>query len=765
MEDKKNIRILLVEDSDSDAGLFKEFLADTNDFEHEIERSSTLMEGIKAFSSRRHDVVMLDLDLPDSEGVNTLKSFLDSCAGATVIVMTSTDAHEVGLNAVAAGAQDYISKGEYDGYSIARIIKFSLERMRYSSLVDEVTKCFLGFGPDTISNIEKICTALGKVMGADAAMFNRVENGILKIITGWNVPPDMPREDRCEGHICTKVVNDASREPSIFEDLQFSDFSRTDVNVVKYKLKTYIGSPIFINGQVVAVLCAVFTYHAYINPSQLNVMKMLARAVEIEEYRRLDSESLLEFRMAVEQGSSAVIVTDMDGKIEYANGALTRISGFLPEDVVGKKSGVLGSEKNGSALYQEMWKYLKSGNSWKGEFINRKKDGGEYVALASISPIRNRSGKIVKYISIMEDITDRKRTEEQLSYLATYPELNPSAVMEIDESGAIIYFNPSSFQVIRDIKTGVKIEKYISGNAAIFADAISCLRKGSDTEKVEIEIGARFYSVQCSSIGKSVRLYFRDVTEEKEVAKLKSEFVSTVSHELRTPLSIMREAVSIVMDGIAGPLTDKQNYILHTSIRNMDRLAALINDLLDISRIEAGKMDLKLAEVDLGKLVESAEENFRKMAEKKNILIESRIPGDMPAVLGDETKILQILTNLLGNAVKFTDEGKISIEASVEHNNAVVSISDTGRGIAEEDMPKLFEKFSQIDRFAGKETPGTGLGLAISKQLIELMGGKISAESAQGKGSTFSFTLPVFIHKPRDKKTETTNQDDTVPMI
>ncbi len=141
--------------------------------------------------------------------------------------------------------------------------------------------------------------------------------------------------------------------------------------------------------------------------------------------------------------------------------------------------------------------------------------------------------------------------------------------------------------------------------------------KGKRHGKVEIEIGERFYSVQCSAIGKGVRLYFRDVTEEKEVAKLKSEFVSTVSHELRTPLSIMREAVSIVMDGIAGPLTEKQNYILNTSIRNMDRLAALINDLLDISRIEAGKMDLKLAEVDLGKLVETVEENFRKMAEKK----------------------------------------------------------------------------------------------------------------------------------------------------
>ncbi len=136
----------------------------------------------------------------------------------------------------------------------------------------------------------------------------------------------------------------------------------------------------------------------------------------------------------------------------------------------------------------------------------------------------------------------------------------------------------------------------------------------------------------------------------------------------------------------------------------------------------------------------------------------------MPSVLGDESKILQVLTNLLGNAVKFTDDGKISIEASIENKNIKVSISDTGKGIAEEDMSKLFEKFSQIDRFAGKETPGTGLGLAISKQLIELMGGKISAESVHGKGSTFSFTLPVFIHKHRDKKTKTTNEDDTVPM-
>jgi two-component system phosphate regulon sensor histidine kinase PhoR len=236
---------------------------------------------------------------------------------------------------------------------------------------------------------------------------------------------------------------------------------------------------------------------------------------------------------------------------------------------------------------------------------------------------------------------------------------------------------------------------------------------------------------------------FQDVSREKEVERLKNELISTVSHELRTPLTTMKEFVSIVFDGIAGPLTAEQKEYLNIIMSNMNRLGRMINDLFDISKLEAGRMELKKRLVDPLLLIKDQLVSFMPEAENKKIALSACLPEELPQLYIDPDRITQVLVNLIGNALKFTPEGgKVLVEAKELDDSLQIQVTDTGVGIAKENFSKLFDRFQQIDRKPGPGAKGTGLGLAISKSVIEMHKGKIWVESEVGKGSRFIFTLP-----------------------
>ena len=244
----------------------------------------------------------------------------------------------------------------------------------------------------------------------------------------------------------------------------------------------------------------------------------------------------------------------------------------------------------------------------------------------------------------------------------------------------------------------------------------------------------------------------RDVTEKKryeqrlkELDRMKSAFVSNVSHELRTPLTAIKASADNMLDRLIGDLNGKQVGYLTRIKSNSDRLARLINDLLDLSTIEAGKIDLRPTKLSLVTLVKEAAESLRPVAAEKliNLTVMSADPGVI--AWADRDKVIQVLMNLIGNALKFTPTGgKVTI--AVTKNSAAwmqISVTDTGPGIPAEEVNKVFGRFYQIGQAGTQKTQGTGLGLAISKALVEMHGGKIWVESAAGKGSTFSFTLPA----------------------
>lgn len=235
-----------------------------------------------------------------------------------------------------------------------------------------------------------------------------------------------------------------------------------------------------------------------------------------------------------------------------------------------------------------------------------------------------------------------------------------------------------------------------------------------------------------------------EAMEQAQAAdKLKSAFLATMSHELRTPLNSIIGFTGIILREKVGPLNEEQKKQLNMVKNSSQHLLALINDVLDISKIEAGQLQLAREEVDLSQSIEKAMQTVKPLAESKGIELKTRVSTQLKPFMADLRRVEQVLLNLLSNAVKFTDQGFIEVSAEEKEGNVLIRVKDTGIGIKNEDTETIFKTFSQIDSGLSRKYEGTGLGLSISKRLVELMGGTIWVESVWGQGSTFSFSLPV----------------------
>ncbi|MBN1977936.1 MAG: response regulator [Anaerolineae bacterium] len=237
---------------------------------------------------------------------------------------------------------------------------------------------------------------------------------------------------------------------------------------------------------------------------------------------------------------------------------------------------------------------------------------------------------------------------------------------------------------------------------------------------------------------------FRDVTKEVEADRAKSEFVSTVSHELRTPMTAIKGYTDLLHAGAAGPINDEQKRFLTTIKSNTDRLTALINDLLDISRMETGRIRFEPRSLQVGEVVADVVNVLAGSAEDKHLRLNYEVAAGLPDVMGDRDRLNQVLTNLIGNAIRYTpDGGEIDVKVYLVERAVRVDVRDTGIGIAPEDMAHLFERFYRADHPLVQETRGTGLGLSIVKMFVEMHGGRIWVESEPDQGSTFTFILPI----------------------
>jgi signal transduction histidine kinase len=345
------------------------------------------------------------------------------------------------------------------------------------------------------------------------------------------------------------------------------------------------------------------------------------------------------------------------------------------------------------------------------------------------------------YIAKLEaELEERNRVQKELAFMASIAERDPNCVIELSANGDLGYRNVAADQTFPDLAVLGTRHPIFAG----LSEVTSLLQQGQKNNlRRPLRFSGRVYEQQItwSDETQKLGLYMTDVTEWKRLDQLKTDLLNTVSHEFRTPLSSILAALKMSLSGMLGPMTDDQTKMLGMASESTMRLNRLINDLLDLSKIEAGKFEIRRESANLSELVERVALSFQASAEERGLKVSAVVKARDITLLVDADKIVQVLTNLTNNALKFTEKGEVRIVLQADAAQIRFSVEDTGKGISQEQLPNIFGKFQHSAKSVRGEK-GTGLGLSLCKSLVELHGGKIWVESVAGHGSQFIFVLP-----------------------
>jgi PAS domain S-box-containing protein len=498
----------------------------------------------------------------------------------------------------------------------------------------------------------------------------------------------------------------------------------------------------------------------------LSMAEDITRQQQAEELLRSSEERFRRFAVASACGFA---MGELSGQLIFANAATLRLveekrekdftrktffQYYLPEDAKRLKKEILP-------------KVIEAGH-WAGEIPLLSAKGNLVSTEQNIFLVRDEQGVPRMVGNIITDITERKRAEDALiesrRQLRQIIDTVPHMIFAKDKDGRFLLVNRATAAAYqkepkeligvrrRDIhKDRGEVESFqksdrevlSSGKPMLFSSEPFTDSRGHKHILQTIKIPFKIAGIQDMCIlGVSV-----DVTEQKKVEEFRNDIVRTVSHELRTPLSIEKEGISLLMDEVLGPVTAGQKEILETVMRSIDRLARMITSLLDISTIETGKIHLQKKMTNLVDLVKDAAFEFKKRAGVKGVDLGVKLPEHEVQILVDPDKITQVLSNLVDNAIKFTEKGSVEISLTVLEDAVECEVRDTGIGIAPENVAKAFEKFQQFSRTAGPGEKGFGLGLSICKGIIGMHGGRIWLKSQLGQGTQVTFTLPFFPKK------------------
>ncbi len=483
-------------------------------------------------------------------------------------------------------------------------------------------------------------------------------------------------------------------------------------------------------------------------------------------------QKIVQLSKAIEQSRTSVLITDIEGNIEYMNQRVIDITGYSFEQIKGKNPRIFQSGYTSQEEYAKLWETIRSGGEYRGEIQNRKRNGEIYWESVVISPIRNEEGEIVNYLAIKEDITNRKKSDLEILKLSVGIEQSPASVVITDTRGTIEYVNkkfvdtagysPNELigKVLRILKPGhVDDETYIEIWNCLFAGNEWRGEHQNRNKKREKYWESVLISPIKNDEGKVTNyiVLSEDISERKKMEgdlikakekaeesdRLKSAFLANMSHEIRTPLNSILGFSDLLSDqNLDVPSRLEYTQLINSSGGN---LLSIINDVLDISKIEAGQVTLSEKEFSANDLVSEIRKEYFHKATGKNLEFRLRLPVTEPEIklISDESRIKQVLINFVGNALKFTESGYIEIGLEKTDGKVQFHVKDTGIGISKEFHEKIFDRFRQVEGANTRKYSGNGLGLAITKNLAVLLGGIIWMDSEPGKGSTFYFALPA----------------------
>lgn len=472
----------------------------------------------------------------------------------------------------------------------------------------------------------------------------------------------------------------------------------------------------------------------------------------------LGSNFDLEFLSAALGEHAIVSVADVKGRISFVNDKFVEISGYARDELIGQNHRMLKSDEHPDEFFKEMWHTIARGKTWQGEIKNFRKSGAPYWVKATIVPFCDDRNKPVKYLSIRTDITEVKAAERMRLRQDSFDLIETEIYMIWPDTLRIFYANKTArdrwSQLGAEPKgltplhhsttlTEEKLRQYIAPLLA--GDETSVVFQGDITLPGNKTYPGEVMVQMIKPLDETPRLFMsiRNITERRKAEKAKAAFIASVSHELRTPLTSIAGSIQLIRASLRTGKTDKIDHVLDIASRNGERLKTLIDDILDLEKLDAGKMSFEIAPLNVSDLIRESIAAVSGYQPEKNVHIRA-LGTDLPILVpGDYDRLLQVMANLLSNAIKFSPvEGDIVVRLVEEAHQIRVSVTDNGRGIPEEARSGIFEKFVQAEVSDGRRTGGTGLGLPIAKEIVKAHGGTIDFDTTVNVGTTFHFTLP-----------------------
>ena len=774
------LRLLIVEDTPADAELAVATLKRSG-YALSFDVVDSREEFQKRLQQTDYDLILSDHNLVTWTGTDALEILQKSGKDIPLVVLTATLGDEAAVDYVKRGAADYILKHRLDRLPVAvgRVLQERAHREGASRLQEQILagkrEWELTFDtvPDPILVLDEECR-IQRANRAAAEAFGLEFSQMLgkhcyEVVHGLSTEhPDCPhvlmrqtgreaRRDIAEPRLnkifqttptplrdssgrirgCTHVMHDITdrkrseralseseaRYRRLFESAkdgililaadtgQVEDVNPFLMDLLGYSREEMLGKSVWDFGELKDVLASKSAFQKlqlqeYVRYEDLPLETRDGRRIDVEfvsnlylvEDRKVvqcnirditdrkRSEAQLHLQSAaLESAANAILITCRNGEITWVNPAFTRLTGYSLEETLGKNARLLRSGVHPPELYAQLWKTILAGNVWQGEMTNRRKDGSLYFEEMTVTPVRDARGEISHFIAIKQDVTARKRAEDE-----------------------VLKLNSELEQRVRD-----RTRELEQANAEL------------DRRRLDAERTNRF----------------------------KDQFLSTMSHELRTPLNAVMGFSELLADERYGPLSKRQQRYVGHIRSGGQHLLHLINDVLDLSKIEAGRMELAIESVAVEPAVEEVVSELRPLANKKSLVLSAECAPDL-AARADAMRFKQILVNLIGNAIKFTPEGgQVAVLARLENDAVRVEVRDTGPGIPPEEQKRIFEAFVRLQR-PGAGPEGTGLGMAITQRLVEMHGGQLGLESELGKGSCFYISLPVAPGQPEARVQE-----------
>jgi PAS domain S-box-containing protein len=725
--EKKIIKTLLVEDNPDDAELMKRRLSKTADVAFLVTVARTLREGLTNIEQMVPDLIISDLGLPDSHGLDTVNKILFAAPQVPLVVLSGFDDETIAIKAVKAGAQDYIVKGQLESTYMERSLFYAIERSRLQHELEQHAKEILSIQANLTKILEKNADAIIVVGQDKRIMFT---NPAVQTLMG-----------RSQKELINKPFEYPIGETGSSAEIEIyrpdKDKTIAEMRVVDITWES--------------------------KPAHLASLRDITKRKQMEEALE-DSEKTL--KMYMENAPDGIYISDLKGKFLYGNKKAEDIIGFRRDDVINKS--YLDLQMLPSEYYPKALKLLAMNAIGKptgpDEFQLKRSDNTRVWVEINTMPIR-QNGK-THVLGFARDITERKKTEAALGEseekFSKAFRSSPEAIVISKLSDAVIIDVNDTFLRL----TGYTRQEIIgksSPDTGIWAkpgdraDMVNELKHKLTIRDKEYqfrmksgELRTWLFSAEIAAINNEpcIISVTTDITERKrmeaklrQLDQMKSDFLSNVAHELRTPLQSIGGFTKLIMAGQVPDMATQQEF-LQIIDDETSHLGNLINDLLDLSRLESGRFQISKRLTQVKEAITEPVKSFQSLARDKQITLTQEIPTQLPELEVDGDRLRQVVVNLLGNAIKFSDPGgnvKIKVEKKV--SELMVQVSDHGIGISEEAKKHLFERFYREE--GEMVRGGTGLGLYISRQIVEAHGGRIWAESKLGEGSTFSFTLPL----------------------